>query len=106
MKGYRARVPYMFEKKKKAPAILCHLLNIAKFQQGKAWILAIFQLIFCIRIGTTFSLGFIFNNLCGYSTDVKDMPEKISINCDCHLIVESLRETEHQAHAHYDLTFS
>ena len=58
--------------------------------------------------GTTFSLGFIFNNLCGYSTDVKSMPEE---NFDKLAamplwIVETLRETEHQSHAHYDLTFS
>ena len=57
--------------------------------------------------GSSFSYGFIFNDKFGYSTDLNDMPE----NNYKHLykipiwIVESLRETPHQAHAHFDLTF-
>ena len=58
--------------------------------------------------GLTNSLGFIFNGVCGYSTDLNDMPEdSFSALAGVPLwIVETLREQPHQAHAHYDLTFS
>ena len=58
--------------------------------------------------GLTDSLGFIFNGVCGYSTDLNDMPEEsFSALAGVPLwIVETLREQPHQAHAHYDLTFS
>ena len=56
--------------------------------------------------GTTHSLGFLFNNKIGYSTDVIDMPDS---NFDMlsgvpHWIVECLRDTPHQSHLHFDKT--
>ena len=63
---------------------------------------------FTPKHGLTHSLGFIFNGICGYSTDVNDMPEEnFSALAGIPLwIVETLREKPHQAHAHYELTFS
>ena len=58
--------------------------------------------------GRTDSLGFVFNGVFGYSTDLVGMPEESFAQLeglDC-WIVEALRETEHQAHAHFDLAFS
>lgn len=57
--------------------------------------------------GRITSLGFVFDEKLGYSTDVVEIPD---YNFD-HLtgldtwIVEGLRETTHQAHAHFDLAF-
>lgn len=58
--------------------------------------------------GRVDSLGFVFDEKVGYSTDVVDIPEESFTHLhDLDLwIVESLRETEHQAHAHYAMTFS
>ena len=108
-KDIRARVPYMFEKKKESPSYFVPPFKHHEITAGQNLDIGDISIdILHQEHGTTFSLGFIFNNLCGYSTDVKDMPEE---NFDKLAglplwIVESLRETEHQAHAHYDLTFS
>ena len=58
--------------------------------------------------GRIFSLGFIFNRLCGYSTDVVDMPEEnFEKLADLPLwIVEALRTETHQAHSHLAQTLS
>ncbi|NBR40558.1 MAG: MBL fold metallo-hydrolase, partial [Alphaproteobacteria bacterium] len=58
--------------------------------------------------GRVDSLGFVFDEKVGYSTDVVDIPEESFTHLhDLDLwIVESLREAEHQAHAHYAMTFS
>ena len=102
-------MPYLFEKKKESPSYFVPPFKHHEIAAGQSLDIGDISIdILHQEHGTTFSLGFIFNNLCGYSTDVKDMPEK---NFDKLAglplwIVESLRETEHQAHAHYDLTFS
>jgi phosphoribosyl 1,2-cyclic phosphate phosphodiesterase len=54
------------------------------------------------------SLGFVFDEKIGYSTDVVEIPNynfQHLMNLDL-WIVESLRASTHQAHAHFDLTFS
>lgn len=54
------------------------------------------------------SLGFVFDGKFGYSTDVVEIPEynfKHLMGLDL-WIVEGLRATTHQAHAHFDLSFS
>ena len=52
--------------------------------------------------GRAFSLGFIFNGLVGYSTDVVAMPDhNFEMLSDiAYWIVEALREDTHQAHSH------
>ena len=57
--------------------------------------------------GRITSLGFVFDEKVGYSTDVVEIPDYNFT----HLmgldtwIVEGLRDTTHQAHAHFDLAF-
>ncbi len=58
--------------------------------------------------GRVDSLGFVFDGRVGYSTDVVEIPEynfKHLSGLDV-WIVEGLRPTTHQAHAHFDLSFS
>ena len=104
-----ARMPYMFQKKKESPSYFVPPLKHHEIAAGQSLNIGDIKIdVLHQDHGTTFSLGFIFNNLCGYSTDVKDMPEEnFSKLASLPLwIVETLRETEHQAHAHYALTFS
>ena len=58
--------------------------------------------------GNGFSLGFVFNEKFAYSTDVSSLDDMFlkSIENIPIWIVETLRETPHSAHAHFDLTFS
>jgi phosphoribosyl 1,2-cyclic phosphate phosphodiesterase len=104
-----ARVPYMFNKKKESPSYFVPPLKHHEIAAGQSLNIGDMKIdVLHQDHGTTSSLGFIFNNLCGYSTDVKDMPEE-NFNKLAGLplwIVETLREKEHQAHAHYALTFS
>ncbi|MDC1209699.1 MBL fold metallo-hydrolase [Pseudomonadota bacterium] len=81
------------------------LINIDYFQNikiGNIDIKSIQQ-----KHGSIDTLGFIFNNLFGYCTDVVDFPTEsfnLLYNLDL-LIIDGLRETPHIAHAHFDLTF-
>jgi len=57
--------------------------------------------------GVTDTLGFIFNNVFAYCTDVVSFPSQ-SFNSLYNLkilIITGLRQTPHSAHAHFDLTF-
>jgi phosphoribosyl 1,2-cyclic phosphate phosphodiesterase len=57
--------------------------------------------------GRITSLGFVFDEKVAYSTDLSEIPEynfKHLMNLDV-WVVEGLRETTHQAHAHFDLAF-
>ena len=57
--------------------------------------------------GVIDTLGFIFNNVFAYCTDVVGFPEKsfkYLYNMKV-LIITGLRKTPHSAHAHFDLTF-
>jgi len=105
----KERMPYMFEKKKGSPSYFVPPLKHLEIAAGDRLKIGDINIeVLHQDHGTTFSLGFIFNDLCGYSTDVKSMPD---VNFDRLRavplwIVETLRETEHQAHAHYELTFS
>jgi len=57
--------------------------------------------------GTTDSLGFMFNDLFAYSTDVVALGDDVlkRIAGVPLWIVEALRDTPHQSHSHYEQTF-
>ncbi len=101
------RFPYMFSKNAHSPTyfippLKMHEINIGdKLQIGDIEIDIMYQ-----DHGQTFSHGLIFNNKIGYSTDVKSMPEE-NFEALAHIpywIVESLRDTPHQAHVHFEET--
>ena len=103
------RVPYMFEKNLHSPSYFVPPLESHEIAAGQRLRIGDIDIdILHQDHGKSMSLGFIFNGVCGYSTDVHDMPEE---NFDALAgiplwIVETLRPEPHQAHAHYDLTFS
>ncbi len=105
----KQRMPYMFEKKQGSPTYFVPPLKHQEIAAGQTVRIGNIDIdILHQDHGTSSSLAFIFNDLCGYSTDVKEMPE-VNFEKLSHIplwIVETLRESEHQAHAHYDLTFS
>ena len=105
----KQRVPYMFEKKPDSPTYFVPPLDLHEIAAGQSLQIGDIDIdVLHQDHGLSMSLGFIFNGLCGYSTDVKDMPEEnFEALAGIPLwIVETLRAEPHQAHAHYDLTFS
>jgi len=103
------RLPYMFEKAPGSPSYFQPPLEMKIIAAGNVFQIGDINInILHQEHGLTTSLGFIFNDICAYSTDVSDMPEEnFSALAGIPLwIVETLREQPHQSHAHYDLTFS
>lgn len=103
------RVPYMFVKNPGSPSYFQPPLEMKEIAAGNALQIGDIKVdVLHQEHGLTNSLGFIFNGVCGYSTDVKDMPEdNFHLLADIPLwIVESLRDRPHQAHADYGLTLS
>lgn len=104
----KTRMPYMFERIDTSPSyfippLKLHVIDADQdFMVGDIHVQTLYQ-----DHGRHFSLGFIFDDVCGYSTDVNAMPdrnfEKLS-NIPL-WIVESLRAKVHQSHAHFELTF-
>ena len=101
------RFPYLFTKQDSSPTYfeppLAHHLIAAgdALTIGDIDIMTMHQ-----DHGRAFSLGFIFNGLVGYSTDVVSMPDvNFSLLANIpYWIVEALRTQEHQAHSHLDQT--
>ena len=101
------RYPYLFEKKENSPTYFQPPLTIEtmaadqEFTIGDITVKTLHQ-----DHGQTFSLGFIFNQLCGYSTDVVAMPDHnfTQLASIPLWIVEALRTQEHQAHSHLSQT--
>ena len=103
------RVSYMFEKEPGSPSYFQPPFEMKIIAAGDDLQIGDIRIdVLHQEHGLTDSLGFIFNGVCGYSTDVNYMPEEnFSALSNIPLwIVETLREQPHQAHAHYDLTFS
>lgn len=102
------RFPYMFTKDPESPSYFVPPLKFSEISAGNQMKIGDIDIqVLHQDHGVTSSLGFIFNNYLGYSTDVVDMPEE-SFNALADIpvwIVESLRENPHSAHAHYELTF-
>lgn len=101
------RFPYMFTKKPESPTyfippLIHHEVQIGdSITVGDITVDILFQ-----EHGQTFSLGLIFNDKIGYSTDVKTMPTENfdKLSGIPYWIVESLRDEPHQAHVHFDET--
>ena len=102
------RFDYLFNKSSTSQSYFqppFELINIDYFQDikiGDINIKSIQQ-----NHGAIDTLGFIFNKLFGYCTDVVDFPPEsfnLLYNLDV-LIVTGLRENPHIAHAHFDLSF-
>lgn len=108
-KDITTRYPYLFSKQDSSPSYfeppLVHEIITAGDQMtiGDIAITTMHQ-----DHGRAFSLGFIFNDVVGYSTDVVGMPEanfEMLANIP-YWIVEALRTQPHQAHSHLDQTLA
>ena len=103
------RFRYLFSKDAKSPTYFEPSLEAREINPGDALTFGAIKVNVLRQFhGGMESLGFVFDDKLGYSTDLIDMPEESFValkGLDC-WIVESLRETEHEAHAHFDLTFS
>jgi phosphoribosyl 1,2-cyclic phosphate phosphodiesterase len=103
------RFPYLFEKKPDSPSYFEPPLTLDEIEPGQAFTIGDIEIMpYYQGHGNSFSLGFKFDDLFAYSTDVVALDQ--AVLDDLHRIplwiVESLRSEPHQAHAHYDLTFS
>ncbi len=102
------RFRYLFSKSAKSPSYFVPSLKAMTIAADSEMTLGGIDIkILLQHHGRTDSLGFVFDGKVGYSTDVSEIPEYNF----AHLmgldlwIVESLREREHQAHAHFARTF-
>lgn len=103
------RFSYLFVKSEKSPSYFTPALEAIEITPDSSLELGGMDIkILLQHHGRIDSLGFVFDGKFAYSTDVVEIPEYNF----AHLmglelwIVESLRERPHQAHAHFDLTFS
>ena len=103
----KERYPYLFTKQDSSPTYfeppLDHHIIAAgdRLELGDISVKCLHQ-----DHGRAFSLGFIFNDLIGYSTDVVAMPEE-NFTALANIpvwIVEALRTQTHQAHSHLEQT--
>ena len=102
------RFNYLFTKQSTSPSYFEPSLEGRQISHDMVLELGPFQIqVLLQHHGRVDSLGFIFNNIVGYSTDVVDMPShNFYLLSGLKLwIVEALRASPHQAHAHFDLTF-
>lgn len=105
----RNRFPYLFEKKPESPSYFVPPMKTIEINPGERLKIGDISIdIFHQDHGTTNSLGFMFNNLFAYSTDVVGLEDDVlkSIEGVPLWIVEALRETPHQSHSHYEQTFA
>ena len=105
----KVRFPYLFEKSPNSPSYFVPPMRMDNIEAGTSITIGDIEIdIYHQDHGNSSSLGFMFNRKFAYSTDVvglsDDMLDAIS---EVPLwIVETLRETPHQAHSHYDQTFA
>ena len=105
----QTRFPYLFQRSESSPSYFIppfewnSIKTDEHFVIGDINIRTLFQ-----KHGNGFSLGFVFNEIFAYSTDVSSLDERYlsSIENIPIWIVETLRESPHSAHAHFELTFS
>ena len=101
------RYPYLFTKQETSPSYFEPPLDHHEIQAGDQLQIGDISIdVMHQDHGRAFSLGFIFNKLVGYSTDVVAMPDinfALLAGID-YWIVEALRTTEHQAHSHLGQT--
>ena len=99
------RFPYMFSHNPNSPSYFIPPLKMHEIDIGQKIKIGDIEIdIMHQDHGQTFSLGMLFNQKIGYSTDVKSMPEEnfAALMNVPYWIVESLRDTPHQAHVHFE----
>ena len=105
----RSRFQYLFAKDERSPTYFEPSLEGHSIEPGDELKLGGMEVkVLLQHHGRIDSLGFVFDGVFGYSTDLVGMPEESFAELgglEC-WIVEALREDEHQAHAHFDLAFS
>ena len=103
------RFQYLFFKNERSPTYFEPSLEARPINPGDGLDLGgIAVKVLLQHHGRVDSLGFVFDGVFGYSTDLVGMPEESFAELEgleC-WIVEALRDTEHQAHAHFDLALS
>ena len=104
----KSRFNYLFFKSEKSPSYFVPSLEAVEIEPDTRMNLGGIDIkIVTQHHGRVTSLGFVFDEKVGYSTDVVEIPEENY----CHFnnldlwIVEGLRQRTHQAHAHFDLAF-
>lgn len=105
----KERFDYLFFKNDRSPSYFEPCLEAMQIDAGDTLNLGDLQVKTLLQYhGRITSLGFVFDGRAGYSTDVVDMPGESFAALEGleHWIVEGLRDSVHQAHAHFDLTFS
>ena len=102
------RFPFLFSKNENSPSYFEPSLEAITINYGDQITLGNIDIKILQQYhGNKDSLGFVFDGVFGYSTDVVDMPEEsfeALKDLEC-WIVEALRPNPHQAHAHFDLAF-
>jgi phosphoribosyl 1,2-cyclic phosphate phosphodiesterase len=103
------RFNYLFVKNEKSPSYFMPSLEAVEITPDSEITVGGMQIkILLQHHGRIDSLGFVFDEKFGYSTDVIEIPEyNFKHLMGLRLwIVEGLRARTHQAHAHFDLSFS
>ena len=105
----QSRFPYLFSKSPKSPSYFVPPMRLETISAGTRIRIGDCDIdIFHQAHGNADSLGFLFDGKFGYSTDVVDLSDDVldSLHGVPLWIVEALRDTPHQAHSHYEQTFS
>ncbi|MFL2845611.1 MAG: MBL fold metallo-hydrolase [Candidatus Puniceispirillaceae bacterium] len=103
-----ARFPYLFTKLEESPSYFVPPMKIQIIAAGDRLNIGGCQIdVLHQDHGNTNSLGFLFDQKFGYSTDVVGMSDDVFdklAGIDL-WIVEALRSSPHQSHSHYEQTF-
>lgn len=105
----KVRFPYLFEKSPNSPSYFVPPMRMDNIEAGTSITIGDIEIdIYHQDHGNSSSLGFMFNRKFAYSTDVVGLSDDVldAISEVPLWIVETLRETPHQAHSHYDQTFA
>ena len=101
------RFPYLFQKKEDSPSYFVPPLSLTHISADEVITIGDIKIETMHQDhGNATSLGFIFNESIGYSTDVVSMPDENfeRLKGIPFWIVEALRTGEHQAHSHLSQT--
>jgi len=102
------RFPYLFSKNPNSPSYFVPPMRLDTIAPGTRMRFGDLTVdIFHQDHGNLSSLGFLFDDKFGYSTDVVGLSDAVldALAGVPLWIVEALRESPHQAHSHYDQTF-
>ena len=103
------RFPYLFQKKEDSPSYFVPPLSLNAMSADQVITIGDIEIKTMHQDhGNATSLGFIFNDVIGYSTDVVSMPDRNFelLHQIPFWIVEALRTSEHQAHSHLAQTLA